>query len=163
MLQFKRPSTQAPGKEELLRSLQEFGFKVQEIATGKLRVERDGCAAIVSLQPGAKPLVERIGLVRGDDIAICIHGGYQLFFETSDGRKEPALAEELKVLHNFEEDLLEALGLESLYNLSLGTICSKHQYDRLEDRDKPERPPKPWELKKMQKQMQKGSLQAVSS
>ncbi len=48
----------------------------------------------------------------------------------------PALAEELKALHDFEEDLKEALGQESYYNESLGTVSTYYLYDRVEGRDR---------------------------
>jgi hypothetical protein len=42
----------------------------------------------------------------------------------------------LKALHEFEEDLKEGLGLESLYNESLGTVSTYYLYDRVKDRDR---------------------------
>ena len=41
----------------------------------------------------------------------------------------------IKALHAFDEDLREGLGLTSLYNLSLGTVCDDHLYDRVTARD----------------------------
>jgi hypothetical protein len=41
----------------------------------------------------------------------------------------------LKALHEFEEDLREALGQESYYNQSLGTVSTFYLYDRVKDRD----------------------------
>ena len=38
-------------------------------------------------------------------------------------------------LHNFEEDVKESLGQESLYNESLGTVSTFYIYDRVKDRD----------------------------
>jgi hypothetical protein len=46
-------------------------------------------------------------------------------------------------LHEFEEDVKAALGLESLYNTSLGTTSRKHMYDRLKGRDQGQL--KPWQ------------------
>ena len=60
------------------------------------------------------------------------------------GREIPAQAAQLKALHAFDEDLREGLGVTSLYNLSLGTTCDDHLYDRVEDRDAPQHP-RPWE------------------
>ena len=48
----------------------------------------------------------------------------------------PALADELKALHEFEEDLKEGLGQESYYNESLGTVSTFYLYDRVKDRDR---------------------------
>ncbi len=47
----------------------------------------------------------------------------------------PATADDLNALHNFEEDLKEALGQKSHYNESLGTVYTFYQYDRVKDRD----------------------------
>ena len=69
-----------------------------------------------------------------------------MFWRTPSGKRVPALATQLKALHNFEEDLKEGLGLPSLYNQSLGTTSDLHLYDRVEHRD--EAPsPKPWDHK----------------
>ena len=69
-------------------------------------------------------------------IAQLIDGGFQKFFLAPDGSKKPALASELKGIHAFQEDLREALGLESLYNESLGTVSTQYLYDRVKDRDR---------------------------
>ena len=45
------------------------------------------------------------------------------------GKVKPALASELKALHDFEEDLKEGLGLETLYNEALGTVSTYYLYD----------------------------------
>ena len=42
----------------------------------------------------------------------------------------------LTAIHAFQEDLYEGLGLPSLYNLALGSVCKNHVYDRVKDRDK---------------------------
>ena len=56
----------------------------------------------------------------------------------------PALAEELKAVHNFQEGLREAMGLTSLYNEGLGTVSNKYLYDRVEGRDEAPHH-KPWD------------------
>ncbi len=43
-----------------------------------------------------------------------VDGGYQKFFRTPNGKRKPALAEELKAIQDFQEYLKEALGLTSL-------------------------------------------------
>ena len=95
---------------------------------------RKGCAAIVNEVDG-KAVIERAGIVVGQEIAELSHGGYQMFLVTPSGHKEPALAEQLRELHEFLEDLREGLGQDSLYNTSLGTTNSKHVYDRVKGRD----------------------------
>jgi len=64
-----------------------------------------------------------------------VDGGYQKFFRAPSGAQKPALASELKALHEFEEDLKAGLGLVSLYNESLGTVSTYYLYDRVKDRD----------------------------
>ena len=71
----------------------------------------------------------------GSEIGSLVDGGYQKFFRTPSGKTKPATAAELKAIHDFEEDLKEALGLESLYNESLGTVSTFYLYDRVKDRD----------------------------
>ena len=77
----------------------------------------------------------RAGILIGADIGSLVDGGYQKFFRTAAGKQKPALAEELKALHDFEEDVKEALGQESLYNESLGTVSTFYLYDRVQNRD----------------------------
>jgi hypothetical protein len=69
-----------------------------------------------------------------------------MFLETPRGRRIPAQAEELKALHEFEDDIKQALGLVNLYNTSLGTTTPKHMYDRVFKRDAGQQP-KPWLVK----------------
>lgn len=76
-------------------------------------------------------------------------GGFQKFWRVGNARKAPALASQLRALHAFEEDLREALGLESLYNTSLGTTNDLHQYDRVEGRDQGVSV-HPWQVKEQQ-------------
>lgn len=114
------------------------GFDVQPLVSiGDWRVSRNGCAAIVANVPGGQPRVtDRAGIMMGDQIGMLVDGGFQKFFRTGSGKQKPALASELKALHDFEEDLKEALGLESLYNESLGTVSTYYLYDRVKDRDR---------------------------
>jgi hypothetical protein len=86
--------------------------------------------------PSDRPDVEKAGILIGDEIGKLVDGGFQKFFLTPSGRKLPALASQLKALHEFQEDLREALGLESLYNESLGTTNDSHMYDRVVGRDR---------------------------
>jgi hypothetical protein len=80
-------------------------------------------------------VVTRGGLVIGDEVGALVDGGFQKFFQAPSGRRKPALASELKGLHDFNEDLREALGIASYYNESLGTVSAMYLYDRVKDRD----------------------------
>jgi hypothetical protein len=122
--------------EDRIQALQRLGFTAGA-AGARTRVERDGCAAVIEAGAGGKALVvERPGRMMGNEIGGLVDGGFQKFFQTPSGRRKPALAEELKALHNFSEDLREGLGLVSLYNEALGTTSKLYLYDRVEDRDK---------------------------
>src|SRR6266550_795678 len=131
--------------EERLNNLKQFRFEVQRQGAGAL-VTREGCGAMVEDLGDGRVKVGKAGLRVGIEIASLVSRGYQMFLRTPSGKELPALAEHLKALHAFEEDLREGLGLTSLYNLSLGTTAEDHLYDRVEDRDEPHAP-KPWEKK----------------
>ena len=115
--------------EERLQAMRAAGFETQAQPDGRVRVSRNGCAAIID----STPRIERAGWLVGGEIALLVDGGYQKFWR-SESRRVPALAPQLTALHEFEEDLREALGLESFYNTSLGTINDLHNYDRLAGR-----------------------------
>ena len=122
------------------------GFKTESVAGGKTRIERDGVACVA--EPGMEEVprfIVRAGIVIGSEIGSLTDGGFQKFFTTPGGKRKPALAEELKAIQNFQEDLREALGLTSLYNESMGTVSNLYLYDRVEGRDKGKNH-KPWEV-----------------
>jgi hypothetical protein len=133
---------------ERLANLKQYHFDVQLQAAGAL-VTRDGCGAMVQDLGAGQVKVGKAGLLVGAEIASLVSRGYQMFLRTPSGKEIPALADQLKKLHAFEEDLREGLGLTSLYNLSLGTTADDHLYDRVEDRDAPHHP-RPWETKAAQ-------------
>jgi hypothetical protein len=60
--------------------------------------------------------------------------GYQKFFITDDGRKVPALAQQLLSMRNFNEELRSALGVPTYYNEALGSTCQVTEYDRVQGR-----------------------------
>ncbi len=143
---FRREKPRNPSFDERIENTKNYGFTVTSEGTGRVRVSRDGCAAIIEDHPGDRPHVNKAGLVIGNEIAVGMHAGYQTFWRTPSGRIAPALATQLKALHNFEEDLKEALGLTSLYNESLGTTFDQHMYDRVVNRDRGG-PAPPWARK----------------
>ena len=130
---FRRERPKTPTFAERLDSLKQAGFTVKALPGGVTRVERNPCSVELSAGGG---LLHPAGIMMGDEIGALVDAGYQKFFETPSGMRKPALAEELKALHNFEEDLREGLGEESYYNQSLGTVSTFYLYDRLKDRDR---------------------------
>jgi hypothetical protein len=122
------------GFSDHLAKLREAGFTVSG-ESSQARVSKRGCAAVVEDRGDNAPIVGKAGVVVGDEIGLLVDGGFQKFFQTPKGRRIPALAEHLTALHDFQEDLREALGLVSLYNQGLGTTFDQHMYDRVKGRD----------------------------
>ena len=143
---FRREKLHEPTFAERVENLKKFAFTAEKADPRQAVVTRDGIGAVLEDRPGQRPHVNKAGLMVDREIGALVNGGYQMFWKTATGRRFPALAAQLKNLHNFEEDLKEALGLPSLYNQSLGTTSDLHLYDRVEHRDEPPSP-KPWDHK----------------
>lgn len=118
-----------------LDNLKKAGFAVVNDASGRARVSKHGCAAMLKDNGEDLPSVTEAGALVGNEIAHLVNGGYQQFFVTAAGKRYPALAQQLRALHDFQEDLKEGLGSISLYNQSLGTTSERHMYDRVKGRD----------------------------
>jgi hypothetical protein len=140
---FRRERPKQITFENRLEELRKAGFTTQPVG-GRVLVTRNGCGAVLENSGETPRVAERAGILLNGAIAKLVDGGFQKFFLAQDGRKKPALAEELKAVHAFQEDLREALGLESLYNESLGTVSTQYLYDRVKDRDRGA-PKRPWE------------------
>jgi hypothetical protein len=133
---FRRERPKTPTFQERLDELKRQGFTVAQLAGGAYRVSRGTCAVDLAQRNGDLHIGERAGISIGNEIARLVDGGYQKIFRTESGKVKPALADDLKALHDFEEDLKEALGQKSLYNQSLGTVSTFYLYDRVQDRDR---------------------------
>jgi hypothetical protein len=133
---FRRERPKNPTFADRLENLRKAGFTVSPPAAVTVRVSRQNCAIDLTDAGGAVHIVGTAGVRMGDEIGVLVDGGFQKFFQTPSGKKKPALADELKDLHEFEEDLKEGLGQESYYNESLGTVSTFYLYDRVKDRDR---------------------------
>jgi hypothetical protein len=133
---FRREKPKTLTFQERLDELKRQGFTVAQAAGGVVRVSRGTCAIDLTQREGDLHIGERAGVLVGSEIARLVDGGYQKMFRTASGKVKPALAEDLKALHDFEEDLKEGLGQKSLYNEALGTVSTYYLYDRVEDRDR---------------------------
>jgi len=136
--------------EEALAWLRDHGFDVTDAPGTTTRVflrKYNVSAAIQKTPEDGIKIFAYPGCLIGSEISKQVNRGYQQFLKTSK-QEIPATAEHLKALQQFSEELKEALGLPSLYNESLGTVSEAYQYDRVENRDKPqvERPKRPWEV-----------------
>src|SRR5580658_10046840 len=121
--------------QDRLDNLKRAGFSVTPRPDGSVLVAKGECEVALRETDGQIRRADLAGIRVGNEIASLVDGGYQKFFRTPSGKTKPALASDLTALHNFEEDLKEGLGLETLYNEALGTVCTYHLDDRLKDRD----------------------------
>jgi hypothetical protein len=99
------------------------------------QVRKYGCAAEIAPAPDGTPeILSRPGILLNGEIARLLDRGYQKFLKTSKA-EVPATADHLRSLHEFSEELKEAMGATSLYNESLGTTSDVYEYDRVKGRE----------------------------
>lgn len=135
--------------DQVVAYLKDHGFDLLEAPATPNRIflKKHSCsAAIEKDEQGGVRLFAKPGHLIAGEISRLIDRGYQKFLMTSKS-EVPASADHLRALHQFSQELKEALGQTSLYNESLGTVSDRYQYDRVEHRDEPAaaRPPKAWE------------------
>ena len=117
-----------------LEKLPALGFAVSSTG-GVVRVEKHDCGAELRRRPDGKFQMTQLP-------AVMLHAGftrlwdagYQKFLITEDGRKFPALADQLRSLRRFNEELRAALGVPTYYNEALGSTCHVSTYDRVKGR-----------------------------
>jgi hypothetical protein len=143
---FRRERKKPPTFSERIDLLKQARFATETLPDGRVRITKNGVGAIVGDEGKNQPGIEKAGVLIGNEIATLLSTGYQMFLETPSGKRYPAQAEQLKALHEFEEDVKAALDLVHLYNTSLGTTTPKHMYDRVYKRDTGQQP-KPWDEK----------------
>lgn len=141
---FRREKPRNHSYAEWMDDLRKQGFTVQPESGGGMRAAKFGCAAVLTEKPGEPVQIAKPGVLLGNEIGLLCDAGYQKFWLAPSGRRDPATAEQLRALHNFEEDLREGLGLISMYNQGLGSVNELHIYDRVKDRDKGV-PRRPWD------------------
>lgn len=137
--------------EEAVNWLREHGFDILDAPGTQNRVflkKLNSSAAIEKADDGTTRVFARPGYLIGGEISRLIDKGYQKFLKTTK-TEIPATADHLKAIHQFSEELREAIGAVSLYNESLGTVSDRYVYDRVQGRDLPEsqRPKRAWEQK----------------
>ena len=137
--------------EDAVNWLRDHGFDLIEAPGTQARVflKKYNCsAAIQKAEDGGVKIFAYPGYLVGSEISKLVNRGYQQILKTAKG-EIAATADHLKALHEFSEEMKEALALPSLYNESLGTVSESYHYDRIRDRDKPEveRPKRPWQAK----------------
>src|SRR5262249_48609370 len=116
---FRRERTRIPAFAERLDLLSRAGFATNKLADGRVKVIKGNIGAVVGDEGKGQISIEKAGLLVGEEVGTLYSGGYQMFFETPSGKRMPAMAEQLRALHQFEDDVKDALGLTNLYNTSL--------------------------------------------
>ena len=132
---FNRVKPKVVTFQQRIDTLSAAGFTTQPALSGGVRVTRGNYAAVVTEAPGGLVHLGKAGILLSGEIAELVSAGYQMFLMTRSGQRAPARADQLHALHGFNEDLGQALGIESLYNQGLGTTSARHLYDRVDDRD----------------------------
>src|SRR6266542_5764410 len=135
--------------DEALNWFRDHGFDLLEApgTSNRVFLKKLNCsAAIEKTDNGGVKIFAYPGYLVGSEISKLINRGYQQFLKTTK-TELPATADKLKALHTFAEELKEGLGLQSLYNESLGTVSEDYVYDRVNGREQPtaKRPKRPWE------------------
>ena len=99
------------------------------------QVRKYGCAAEIAEAPdGTVEVLARPGWVLNGEISRLLDRGYQKFLKSSK-LEIPATADHLRAIHEFSEELKEAIGATSLYNEALGTTSDVYNYDRVKGRE----------------------------
>jgi len=135
--------------EDAVDWLRQHGFEILEApgTQGRVFLKKNHVSAAIERAPdGSAKIFAYPGYLIGGEISKLVNLGYQQHLKTTK-TEIAATADHLKALHEFSEELKEALGLPSLYNESLGTVSESYHYDRVKDRDAADRPKRPWEKK----------------
>ncbi len=143
---FRRKTPKVSTFQDRVDILKNAGFATAVRPDGRVLISKGIIGAIIGDEGQGHPGIEKAGVLVGSEVATLLNRGYQMFLETPSGKRLPAMAEELRALHQFEDDVKDALGLTNLYNTSLGTTTPSHLYDRVNKRDTGQQP-KPWAKK----------------
>jgi hypothetical protein len=138
----KKSKIQERSYDEALRFLRDRGFEILNApgAAGRVVVRKLNCAAaLTKTAGGGVQLYAKPGYVIGGEISKLIDKGFQKFLHTTK-IELPATADHLKAIHQFSEEVREAMGATSLYNESLGTVSDRYVYDRVKGREPGEAP-----------------------
>src|ERR1700677_3645670 len=131
--------TRLPTFNDVLSVLGSQRFEVAPAQEGAKRtpnafqVRKYGCAAEIAAAPdGSVEVLARAGWLLNGEIGRLLDRGYQKFIKTSK-LEIPASADHLRAIHEFSEELNEAIGATNLYNEALGTTSNVYHYDRVND------------------------------
>jgi hypothetical protein len=118
----------------LVEALPSKGFQVSS-TRGVVRVEKYGSGAEFRRVPNGRfQMTIMPSIVHDGQFTRLWDAGYQKFLITDEGRKLPALAQQLEDLRKFNEELRSALGVPTYYNEALGSTSQVTEYDRVQGR-----------------------------
>ena len=109
---FRREKPKVLTFEDHIRNAEQAGFEVKREGDEAV-ASREFCVARFTMGSKGHPKFTQLGIRMGAEVAVLVYIGYQMSLQTDSGKKVAAQAVQLKALHAFEEDLREALGMES--------------------------------------------------
>ncbi len=123
-------------KAELQKRFSATGFELGE-SEGKsenFEVRKNNCVMAVTRNSGGQwvPQPPPYFMVRNLKCELEDHG-YQKFWY-HEGKRFPIRLSDLRMFHRFIQEVRFNLGFQALYNESLGSICARSVYDRLNGR-----------------------------
>jgi hypothetical protein len=149
-----KKSTTTRAYDEAVAWLRAHGFELLDAPGVQDRVflKKNNCsAAVEKTEDGRVRIFAYPGALVGGEITKLVNRGYQQFLKTTK-TETPATDERLHALHQFTEEMKEAIGADSLYNESLGTVSENYVYDRVKGRETAEsRKDPPWRRARTQK------------
>ena len=117
-----------------VESLSAKGFLVRN-SGGVVRIEKFACGAELRKTPqGLFQMTEIPCILLQGQFTRLWDAGYQKFLLSHEGKKFPALRQQLADLRRFNEELRTALGVPTYYNEALGSTCHFTAYDRVKGR-----------------------------
>lgn len=127
-----------PTFDQIVSDLRASKFDVRELSgvAGEVMVVKNGVGAVLKKSADGKSasLTANPGFLLGGEISRLLDKGNQKFLKTSK-LEVPAIADHLRAVHHFAEELRERSRSESLYNESLGTVSDVYMYDRVKGRE----------------------------
>lgn len=128
-------SKAVPSPEAQIQLLHSYGVESRPEGSGWV-VKKGSAVAKLEKSASGLSLSAPPAYVAGNEIAQLLDQGFQKFLLTPT-RKFPATADHLRDMHALQEALGAALGGETLYNQSLGTVSYTYHYDRVKGRANP--------------------------
>jgi hypothetical protein len=121
---------------DIRKQFEQAGFQIVASSSdsNSFEVKKNNCSRTLARDSkgGWRPAGPPHFFVRGMECKLEDHG-YQKFW-LYEGQRFPIRQGDLKVLHQFDEEVRAILGLKTLYHESLGTTSARSVYDRLDGR-----------------------------